>query len=137
MKKAKCYLILFVFIPVLMGMGSFNMTGPVDTIPVPEKSFQATFVDTMGVATTCSNVSIDGEVFVHGKRGKGVYTIPFDIVTEIVFRKQGSRVMASIHTISGGMEDVIVDEALTVFGKTQYGTFTINIEDLKKIIIAP
>jgi len=137
MKMRSEYLVFVVFIPVLMGMGSFNTAGPADTIPVPEKSFQATFVDTMGVATTCSDVSIDGDVFVYGKRGEGIYTVPFDAIKEIVFLKQGGRVTASIHMRSGGTEDVIVDKALTVFGKTQYGTFTIDIENLKKIVITP
>ena len=84
--KQRCGYFLIVFlVPLLMGMGSMTGNDTPDKIPVPEKKFNVTFIDQMDIVTTCTEASIDGKTFMEGRKGKGVYTIPFDAIASVTF----------------------------------------------------
>jgi hypothetical protein len=70
-------MIILVTIPFLAGMGSMQGPSSPEKIPVPVKQYHATFVDQMDITTECKEVSIEGAIYLEGKRGEGNYTISF------------------------------------------------------------
>ncbi|MEW6335351.1 MAG: hypothetical protein AB1558_13890, partial [Thermodesulfobacteriota bacterium] len=89
-------------IPVLAGMGTMQGPASPDKIPVPAKQYHATFVDQMDVATECTELTIEGAVYLEGKRGEGNYTISFDNIEQVTFRLAAERLIGTVKLDGGG-----------------------------------
>ena len=134
--KQRCGYFLIVFlIPFLMGMGSMTGNDTPDKIPVPEKKFSVTFVDQMDIVTTCTEASIGGKTFIEGKKGKGVFTIPFDEIASVTFLVRDDELKALVHLRNKDTDELILDNSGRAFGRTAHGTFQIDVTDIKKMII--
>lgn len=134
--KQRCGYFLIVFlVPLLMGMGSMTGNDTPDKIPVPEKKFNVTFIDQMDIVTTCTEASIDGKTFMEGRKGKGVYTIPFDAIASVTFLARENELKALVYLKNKDTDELILDSSGTAFGRTAHGTFQIDVMDIKKMII--
>jgi len=120
-------------IPLLAGMGSMFGDGQTDKIPVPEQKIQAIFLDQMDVATACTNVSLQGNTFIEGKRGAGTYTVPFDQILEIVFLMKGEELKGMVRLKNGDPVELVLNKDHRAYGRTVYGTFRIRLGELKKM----
>lgn len=131
-------LFILATVPFLSGMGSMQAPSTPGKIPVPVKQYQATFVDQADVATECTEVSIEGAVYLEGKRGEGNYTISFDGIEQVLFRVNADRLSGIVKLRTGGTTELILNKAHKAYGRTKYGTFQIKLIDLKTItIVAP
>jgi len=137
MKKIISVIIL-VTIPFLVGMGSMQGPSSPEKIPVPAKQYHATFVDQMDVTAECKEVSIEGAIYLEGKRGEGNYTISFDNIEQVLFRVNADRLIGIVKLRAGGSTELILNKKHKAYGRTKYGTFQIKLIDLKMMtIVAP
>lgn len=120
-------------VPLLMGLGSPG--GAPGKIPKPDKKFAATFVDHMDVVTDCRDVSIEGTTFFEGKRGGGILNIPFENITSVLFRLSGDKLIATVRLTGGNTMELTVEKKNRAYGTTDYGTFQIQLIDLKKMTL--
>ncbi len=126
---------LLLLVPLMLGMGALG-EGPSDKIPVPGKHFRATFIDQRDVVTECSDVSIEGNTYIEGKKGEGVYTIPFDRIRSVLFHQKGGELRCSVRLTDGSEVELTLKKDRKAYGKTEFGTFQIKLADLKKMTIA-
>lgn len=134
MKKIILMLILTT-IPILAGMGAMQGPTSPEKIPVPAKLYQATFVDQMGVVTECTEISIEGAIYLEGKRGEGNYTIAFDNIEQVAFRVSAERLIGMVKLHAGPTTDLVLDKKQKAYGRTRHGTFQIKLIDLKTMTI--
>ncbi|KAF0123140.1 MAG: hypothetical protein FD151_442 [bacterium] len=132
MKKG-LYLVAFLtgFL-LITGMGGLGGT-PSGKIPTPEKDFSATLIDKQDVVTKCKQISRDGDVFFLGKKGKGTVTIPFERVKTAEFGNGKGVVIAVLKLIDGQTIEIEMDKSQRFYGNVNFGTFQIEVSDLKKI----
>jgi hypothetical protein len=136
MKRNFGFILMILCLPLLLGMGSQGGT-PADKIPVPVKKFMVTFVDQMDVATQCSDVSIEGGTALQGKMGEGTYTIDFENIQEVVFRRHAEKLNGQVKMRDGSSIELIIGKDKKAYGRTKFGAFQIRLNDLKKMIIEP
>jgi hypothetical protein len=132
-KRILSMMMILLAVPLLLGLGSQG--GTPGRIPMPDKKFAATFVDQMDVVTDCREVSIEGITFLEGKRGGGTVAIPFQNITSVLFRLSGDKLIAQVRLAAGNTMDLVVDKKQRAFGQTEYGTFQIQLIDLKKMTL--
>ena len=132
MKKG-LYLVAFLtgFL-LITGMGGLGGT-PSGKIPTPEKDFSATLIDKQDVVTKCKQISRDGDVFFLGKKGKGTFTVSFEKVKIAEFQNGKGVVIAVLKLIDGQTIEIEMDKSQKFYGNVNFGTFQIEVSDLKKI----
>ena len=133
-KNMTAFVMLFVFLPLLSGMGAFQGQSP-EKIPVPTKKFAATFVDQTDVLTDLRDVSIEGGTFLEGSRGEGAIAISFDNIREVSFLLDGAKLRGITTLRDGQTIELTLNKNQRAYGHTKYGTFQIKLSDLKKIIL--
>jgi uncharacterized protein involved in tellurium resistance len=117
-----------------MGMGELGGAVPADKIPVPEKNFNTLVIDREGIQTALSQFSFDGKVSLGGKRGSATVAIPFEKISQVELQGQeGSEVLAKVTLLDQKSIEVKVDKRSKFYGKAEFGTFQIEIKDLKSI----
>ena len=122
----------------LMGMGGLGGTAPVEKIPVPEKNFNARTIDRGGVQTSLSQVSFEGKLFLVGKRGDGTVTIPFEKISHLdITGQEGNQALSVVSLRNQEKIEVKVDKSSKFYRKVDFGTFQIEIKDLKSISLQP
>jgi len=121
------------FIPILLGMGVIG-DSPTNKIPVPDKKYTVTFIDQMDVVTECSEVSIEGNTFIDGKRGEGIYAIAFDRIRIVLFRMKERELRGVVQLKDGSEIELVLNKDRKAYGKTEFGTFQIKLSNLKKMI---
>ena len=137
MRRSYKFFLILVVLPLLLGMGSIFGENSPGKIPVPEKNFTATFIDQMDVIAECTEVSIEGETFLEGNKGKGVYTIPFDKIKNVIFCLKEGKLSGFAKLNNGNTIELVLEKNNTAYGRTKYGTFQITLSNLKKMIIHP
>ena len=135
MKRFLLLAVLIVVAPFLLGMGSLQGPASPEKIPVPVKKYTATVLDQMDVVAQCSDVSIEGETFLEGKRGEGNYTISFDNIAQVLFRLQEGKLIGIVMLRGGESSELTLTKNQKLYGRTRYGTFQITLSDLKKLVI--
>ncbi|MBM4314662.1 MAG: hypothetical protein FJ122_12220 [Deltaproteobacteria bacterium] len=133
--KKMIFMILLATVPFLSGMGSMQGSSSPEKIPIPVKKYHATFVDQMDVTTECKEVSIEGAVYLEGKRGEGSYTISFDSIEQVLFRLTADRLTGIVKLRAGGTTELVLNKTHKAYGRTKYGTFQIKLIDLKMITL--
>ena len=136
MRRLYKFIVLLIFLPLLMGMGSL-FGRPPGKIPEPEKKFTATFIDQMDVTAQCTEVSIEGETILEGTHGKGLYTVSFDKIKSVVFYLKNGELTGDARLKDGSTVSFVLKKDTMAYGRTKYGTFQIKLSDLKKVIIHP
>jgi len=136
MKRFLIIVALLTVIPLLLGMGSLQGTASPGKIPVPVKKYTATILDQMDVLAECSEVSIEGETFLEGKRGEGNYTISFDNIEQILFRLHEGSLTGLLKLRDGNSSELELNKGQKLYGRTKYGTFQIKLQDIKKLMLS-
>ncbi len=127
-------LVVVILTFLLLGMGSFN-EGAIDSIPVPDENFSAKITDQLDASFDITHFSLDGKTLLSGKRGEGTVSIPCGNINSIDFIKKGKDLFASIRIKSGERIELKINNTATIYGKLSYGYFSINIGEVKKIVI--
>ena len=135
MRRSVLFFLLLAAVPLLLGMGPLQGPATPEKIPTPVKKYTVTFVDQMDVATECTDVSIEGNTFVEGKRGEGNYTVSFDNIEQVIFRLNAEKLIGSLSLREGGTIELALNKAQKAYGRTKYGTFQIKLGDLKKLVL--
>ncbi len=135
MKRRSRFLLgALLLVPLILAMGSKQGQTP-EKIPIPLHKYQGSFLDQTDLLTKCSNISIDGQTFLQGKRGEGNYTIGFDKIASILFRMAEGKLIGQVRFRDGSSLDLILNGSQTAYGTTPYGTFQIKLQDLKRVTI--
>ena len=138
MKKYVGPVIIFSSLLFLMGMGGLAGPGLVEKIPVPAKNFNARVIDHQGVQTSLSQVSFEGNVFLVGKRGDAIVTIPFERISQVEIKgPEGNEVVVVAILRNQEKVEVKADKNSKFYGKADFGTFQIETKDLKSITFQP
>lgn len=135
MKKILPLIILSMATLLSLGMGSLQEPMKNDHIPKPAKNFTVTYIDQMDMMTECTEASIEGNIFIEGKRGEGTYAVSFEKIKEVTFFKDKGQFKALLKLRDGVTIDLgVLTKAQRAYGKTKYGTFQIKLENVKKMI---
>jgi len=128
-------IISFIF---LTGMGELGGSAPVDKIPIPKKDFKVVVVDREGVRTSLSEFSHEGKIVIAGKRGSANVAIPFETISQVELKSlEGNEAMVAVSLREAKNYEVKVDKKSKFYGKAEFGTFQIEIKDLKLITFHP
>jgi len=133
-KNIVAFMMLFAFLPFLVGMGALQGQSP-EKIPMPKKKFTATLIDQTDVITELKDVSIEGETFLEGNRGAGTIAVTFDKIREISFRYDGDKLKGIAVLTDGQTIELTLSKNQRAYGQTKYGTYQIKLSDLKKITL--
>ncbi len=140
MKKYFAPVAIFSSVLFIMGMGDLGGVAPTDKIPVPERNFNTVVVDREGIRTALSQFSFDGKVSLSGKRGSATIAIPFEKISQVELQVQGqegNEILANITLLDQKSIEVKVNKSKKFYGKAEFGTFQIEIKDLKSIRFQP
>ncbi len=138
MKKYLAPFFIFSSLIFLLGMGELGGTAPVDKIPAPDKNFTARVVDRQGIESTLSKVSYEGKVFLVGNRGSAMVTIPFEKISQLQFQSlEGSEALAKVSLRDQKSIEIKVAKRAKFYGKAEFGTFQIEMKDLRSINFHP
>jgi hypothetical protein len=138
MQKYLAPFFIFSSLIFLLGMGELGGTAPVDKIPAPDKNFTARVVDRQGVETTLSAVSYEGKVFLIGTRGSATVTIPFEKISQLQLQSlEGSEVLAKVFLRDQKSIEIKVGKRTKFYGNAEFGTFQIEMKDLRSINFQP
>ena len=138
MKKYLAPLFIFSSLIFLLGMGELGGTAPVDKIPAPDKNFTARVVDRQGIETALSKVSYEGNVFLIGNRGSAAVTIPFEKISQLQLQSlEGSEVLAKVFLRDQKSIEIKVGKRTKFYGNAEFGTFQIEMKDLRSINFQP
>ncbi|MEE9517261.1 MAG: hypothetical protein V3V52_09155 [Candidatus Adiutricales bacterium] len=137
MVKYKKGLIVLCFVAIYLvstGMGEF-ITTLNENFPIPAKNFTAVIVDQSGVKTEVSLFSINGFTFLYGTRGKGTYSIPFEKLQSITFRRTNEKLEATARLTTGKVITIMSEPGQDCYGRTEFGTYSIKLGDVQQILI--
>lgn len=138
MKRFLAPILVFSTFLFLMGMGELGGSAPAGKVPSPEKNFPVRVTDREGIQTSLSQFSQEGKVFLMGKRGSAAVTIPFEKISQIQLQSaEGNDVWAKVSLRGAESLNLKLDKRAKFFGKADFGTFQIEIKDLKSIDFLP
>lgn len=115
--------------------GGFGSSAPSARIPIPAREFTATVEDQGGTTVEVTSISYNGEVYVYGLNGLGQSTIMFEKIKEIRIEpstESGKRIMFVVGR-EGAPMTLVVDADVPTYGQTPYGSYTINVEHIRRI----
>lgn len=136
MKKYLVVLSALFVTPFIMGMG-IGGGNVKHNIPVPDKNFSATIVDSQGVTTKVTQISFDGKTYLAGQRGNTNVTIPFDKISSVQVGKlaEEKKLSAFITLKVGGTLNISVDGNLPCYGSADFGNVQVEFKDIRKVDI--
>ena len=138
MKKFLAPVMILSTVLFLMGMGELGGSAPVNKIPSPEKNFAVQVTDREGIQTSLSQFSQEGKIFLTGKRGGAMVTVPFDKISQLQFpSSEGNEVHARVSLKGQESLELRIDKKAKFYGKADFGTFQIEVKDLKSVSFLP
>ena len=134
MRGAVTAMLVLITAVMLMGMG--NLGGaPEGTVPKTDENIKVLVVDRAGVSTELSQFSLDGKVFLAGRRGEGEVNVLFHNLKEVSFGAvSGEDVAADLLLKSGSRQQLRVNKGVIFYGDTGYGAFHIAAHDISRIV---
>jgi hypothetical protein len=94
--------------------------------------------DREGFQTSLSQFSQEGKVYITGKRGGAIVTVPFEKISQIQFQSaEGNEIQAKLTFRTQDSLDIKVDKRAKFYGKADFGTFQIDAKDLKTVSFLP
>jgi len=119
---------------LLLGMGSLGGV-PGGTVPKTDENIKARISDRSGVTTDLSEFSMDGNVFLDGRRGDGKMNVFFRDLTEVAFGQvSGDEVPVELLLKSGSRFQLIVSKRAVFYGSTTFGAYRIPARDVSRIV---
>lgn len=128
-------LLLACALPVVAQATGFGGDNPPSRIPVPAREFSARVEDQGGVVTGVDRVSYNGEVFLYGTLGLAQVTLPFESLARVEFAPDPDpdKRQATATTVDGRSLTITVDHDTLCYGRTTFGNYAIEVEDLRRI----
>lgn len=118
---------------MLAGMGSLG--APEGTVPKTEENIKAQVIDRAGVSTDLSRFSMDGNVFLEGRRGEGTMSVFFRELKEVSFGPvSGEDAPAELLLKSGSRLQLKVRKSAIFYGDTGAGAYRISASDVSRIV---
>ncbi|MBI4495697.1 MAG: hypothetical protein HY697_02070 [Deltaproteobacteria bacterium] len=122
----------------LAGMGDLGGGSSGERFPVPEKNFSVVAVDREGVKTTLIQFNQEGRTSLAGKRGSASVTIPFEKIGEVQNQGlQGNEALVRVKLKDQKITELRVDKRSKFYGRADFGTFQIELQDLKSLSFQP
>lgn len=119
---------------LLMGMGNVGGT-PEGTVPKTEENIRAQLVDRSGVSNELTRFSMDGNVFLNGRRGEGQMSVFFRDLNEVSFGLvSGKDAPADLLLKSGKHVQLKVNKSAIFYGDTGSGAYHISAGDVSRIV---
>ena len=119
---------------VLTGMGNLGGT-PEGMVPKTEENIKAQLIDRSGMTTELSRFSMDGEVFLEGRRGEGQMSVFFRDLKEVSFGSvSGDMVPVDMLLKSGSRLQLKVRKSVVFHGSTGTGAYRISAHDVSRIV---
>jgi len=120
---------------LLMGMGSLGGI-PEGTVPKTGENVRVQISDRSGVTTDLEKFSMDGNVFLNGRRGDGQMEVFFRDLRQIDFGQvSGEDVPADLQFKSGSQLELRVRKRAVFYGSTNQGAFRIPVRDVSRIVV--
>lgn len=134
MRGALIALLIILAAAVLAGMA--NLGGaPEGTVPKAGENITAQIVDRSGVTTDLKWFSMDGKIFLEGRRGDGKMSIPIHDLKEVTFGPvSGDDVPADLLLKSGERRQLKLLKGAVFHGDTGYGAYRISAGDVSRIV---
>jgi hypothetical protein len=128
-------ILAFSSVPLLMGMGGLGGV-PEGTVPKTDENIKVRISDRSGVTTDLNEFSMDGNVFLEGRRGDGKMNVFFRDLQEVAFGQvSGDEVPAELLLKSGSRIQLEVRKRVVFYGSTGYGAYRITARDVSRIVI--
>lgn len=126
-------LLLALALPVLLGMGAAPANGPVRKIPQPDRRFHAQVTDVTDTAFEVDDLSFEGLTLAPARMGKADLAVDFARLREVrVFRRDA--VLAAVLVFAdNSQQEVELDPAALLYGRTPYGLLRLAARDVKLI----
>ena len=134
MRKPMTVALVLLTAALLMGMANIGGT-PEGTIPKTEENIRVHLVDRAGVSTDLTRFSMDGNVFLTGRRGEGQMSVFFRDLNEVSFGPvSGSDAPADLLLKSGKRIQLKVNKSDIFYGDTGSGTYHISAGNVSRIV---
>jgi len=108
------------------------------TIPLPKKNYSVVITDGQNVKTAASRISWDGKIYIQGRRGDALTTIPFEKLVRVEIQPGKKATLGSVLTTitlkSGETIKLQIKSNSKCFGETSYGQFEIYLRDIRIIV---
>jgi hypothetical protein len=138
MKRFLAPMFIFVSILFIMGMGEMGGAVPADKTPTPEKNFAVRVTDREGIQTSLNQFSQDGKVSLAGKRGSATVSIPFEKISQVQIQSvEGNDVQVKISLRTQESLDIKIEKRAKFYGKADFGSFQVEVKDLKSVNFLP
>ena len=138
MKKILAPMFILFSILFLMGMGEMGGAVPADKTPTPEKNFAVRVTDREGIQTSLNQFSQEGKVSLAGKRGSATVSIPFEKISQFQIQSvEGSDVQAKVSLRTQESLDIKIEKKAKFYGKADFGSFQIEVKELKAVNFLP
>jgi hypothetical protein len=119
---------------LLMGMGNVGGS-PEGTVPKTEENIRAQLIDRSGIANELTRFSMDGNVFLSGRRGEGQMSVFFRELKEVDFGAvSGNDVLADLLLKSGKQLQLKMHKSAVFYGDTGSGTYHLSAGDVSRIV---
>lgn len=118
---------------LLCGMGELGL-GPEGKVPETDEDVAARVIDRSGVTTDLTQFSMDGRVYLAGRRGDGEVTVFFRDLRVAAFGEvRGETIDAELQLKSGETLRLQVQKRTVFYGSTGYGAYHITARDIARI----
>lgn len=127
---------ILVLLAAVMILGMGNMGGtPEGQVPKTDEDIKAQITDRTGVSTELTRFSLNGNVFLEGRRGEGMMSVFFRDIKEITFGPVGGDdVPADLLLKTGGRLQLRVNKNTPFYGDTGHGAFWIHAGNVSRIV---
>jgi hypothetical protein len=127
------FLILVAFI-LLTAMGG---SGGFERAPRVEKSFKVVVTDAMGTKIEGEQFSWEGRLHFSGYKGMAQVTIPFEKLKELTIGQMAERKITVTALFWDGTESSFdIDAKSRCFGEASFGSFMLQLDEIKSISFA-
>lgn len=134
MRKLMTVTLVLLTAALLLGMGNIGGT-PEGTIPKTSENIRVQLADRAGVTTELSHFSMDGNIFLAGRRGAGQMSVFFRELAEVSFGPvSGNDAPAELFLKSGKRVQLKMDKKAVFYGDTGSGTFHIATGEVSRIV---
>jgi hypothetical protein len=124
--------IILAMLILLTGMGG---TGGFERAPRVEKNFSVTVTDASGNRIEGEKFSWEGRIHVAGFLGMAQVTMPFERIRELTVGEKKERKVRVTARLTDGTETTFeVDAKTRCFGEAPFGSFMVQMDELKTVV---
>jgi hypothetical protein len=119
---------------VLILLTAMGGTGGFERAPRVEKNYPVTVIDASGNKIDGEKFSWEGRVHFSGYMGMASVTMPFDRIKELTVGENRDRKVKVTARLTDGSETTFeVDAKSRCFGETNFGSFMLQMDEIRSI----